>query len=589
MKSSRTIAMLVVIALMLSAGCFVEVPSEKPVSRPKAVCPRPVQPIQMEPMSDPDEFDDQGPYMDLEPNIIVPTDYPSIQEAEDNSCVGDVILVRPGTYLESVTIDTEGLYLLGEGSSMTRIVSPLGPAVRIAADGVSVNSVGMEGGGVLMDHVIGAYLISSSVSNTMVGATLIGTTESHVMGTTFQSVQVGIKIGSMSNDNEIGPSNSLSQLNVGITVEGDSRNNEIFQNRLTQAGMGILVDQSPNNLLHHNTFSDIGGFAVEIHGGSDTTVLSGNEAWDVMGGFSVDDTNDVTLIGNAMSATGDSVILHNVVKASLRNNSLLSSVHAALLIESGTQDVTVEDNVFRASPFGIQADGVVGLRVEGNQFGGGEVGLEVTSGGSPTIVDNRFSHQSRASLRLLSSPSATVSDNQFLKGLDWSIEAIGSTDIKIQGNSILSHQDGIFLENANDATIENNEVKSSGTGIQITTSPGTGVSGNTLARNDVGVELQSNGVSLHHNWLADNLLQVGQSMIGQNSWDDGSGHGNFWSDYDGEDLDYDGVGDTLIPHLGVDSFPLMKEDFDSFQIFIDLVEEARSKILASGIHHGIQN
>ncbi|UCD92017.1 MAG: hypothetical protein JSV43_07245, partial [Methanobacteriota archaeon] len=34
---------------------------------------------------------------------------------------------------------------------------------------------------------------------------------------------------------------------------------------------------------------------------------------------------------------------------------------------------------------------------------------------------------------------------------------------------------------------------------------------------------------------------------------------------------------------------LMKEDFDSFQIFIDLVVEARSKILASGIHHGIQN
>ena len=41
-----------------------------------------------------------------------------------------------------------------------------------------------------------------------------------------------------------------------------------------------------------------------------------------------------------------------------------------------------------------------------------------------------------------------------------------------------------------------------------------------------------------------------------NVWDNGC-EGNYWSDYVGEDLDGDGVGDTLLPHQGVDNYPLM--------------------------------
>jgi parallel beta-helix repeat protein len=76
----------------------------------------------------------------LDAYIIIPDDFPTIQEGIDNSNVGDVIFVRTGIYKENIVIDKERLYLLGEDkfNTVIDIENNKGHGIKILADGVTV-------------------------------------------------------------------------------------------------------------------------------------------------------------------------------------------------------------------------------------------------------------------------------------------------------------------------------------------------------------------------------------------------------------------------------------------------------------------
>jgi len=87
---------------------------------------------------------------------------------------------------------------------------------------------------------------------------------------------------------------------------------------------------------------------------------------------------------------------------------------------------------------------------------------------------------------------------------------------------------------------------------------------NTVARNTIANNMGSgmfivNSVDnmVYQNNFINNTSQVRQQSSGANRWDNGLGRGNYWSDYNGRDLNGDGVGDTDLPHLGKDYYPLM--------------------------------
>lgn len=93
--------------------------------------------------------------------------------------------------------------------------------------------------------------------------------------------------------------------------------------------------------------------------------------------------------------------------------------------------------------------------------------------------------------------------------------------------------------------------------------------GNLMAANLIGLHLTAgsdNNVFTTNSW-ADNLQQVKLTDPVNNRWDDGH-KGNYWSDYEGYDLDNNGIGDTaywqnqLVEYL-IGEFPLVKLLFNS--------------------------
>jgi nitrous oxidase accessory protein len=84
----------------------------------------------------------------------------------------------------------------------------------------------------------------------------------------------------------------------------------------------------------------------------------------------------------------------------------------------------------------------------------------------------------------------------------------------------------------------------------------------------------TNGNLIYHNSFIDNNIQTDHISLSSDIWDNGC-EGNYWSNYNGSDLDNDGVGDTYLPWEAVDNFPLINVYWSSCDINHDLKVDFR--------------
>ncbi len=135
----------------------------------------------------------------------------------------------------------------------------------------------------------------------------------------------------------------------------------------------------------------------------------------------------------------------------------------------------------------------------------------------------------------------------------------GASDTTISGNNITGNRVGIFVYMSGGTIISENCIAANGLGIWISGFDNQ-IIGNNITDNNVGVSVDFDNNIIHHNNFVNNTVHaaVNERSSPVNSWDDGV-TGNHWSNYNGTDIDGDGIGDTpyVIDENNRDNYPLM--------------------------------
>jgi len=135
---------------------------------------------------------------------------------------------------------------------------------------------------------------------------------------------------------------------------------------------------------------------------------------------------------------------------------------------------------------------------------------------------------------------------------------ISSSGNNVSNNTITNNTRGVRLYSCSNNIVSGNDISSNNIAIHLLYSKDNTISGNTISNNINGIRLDyfSDNNTIYHNNFIGNINQIrGEST---NIWDD-TIEGNQWSDYIGQDINEDGIGDHpyVIDMNNQDNRPLM--------------------------------
>ncbi len=240
--------------------------------------------------------------------IVVPNDYPTIQAAIDNASQGDTILVKSGTYFETLVIN-KSINLIGENQEST----------FIDANNATENII---------------YINASYVS-----------------------------IENFTVSNNKGYPYSVTEPD-GIRAEYFSSYINITSNTISaiQYGNGIFLQYGSENTIVGNNITTCGGTGVYVEGGSGCSIIDNNIVNNGFGALLSDASGNNTIIGNYF---GNSTYNYGLqLNNDCSNNTVVGNTFAynqyGLAIEPPSSNTFYHNNfiqnTFQALLFGRNSD-----------------------------------------------------------------------------------------------------------------------------------------------------------------------------------------------------------------------------------------
>jgi nitrous oxidase accessory protein len=209
--------------------------------------------------------------------------------------------------------------------------------------------------------------------------------------------------------------------------------------------------------------------------------------------------------------------------------------------------------------------------IEDNTISEMRDGLYIQSCNGNQIRRNRVSNL-RYGLHYMFSDRNVFEDNLFSNNVAGAA-IMYSNHIEFRRNAFVHNRGfssfGILFQECNDLLAEENFIIDNATGIFMEALRKTTFRHNTIANNDVAMQMfaSSDANVFTENNFVNNLSPL--QLIGRSTttkWSE-NGRGNFWSDYDGYDLNEDGRGDVPVKIQNV--FEYLEGNHPRLRLFLD--------------------
>ena len=339
----------------------------------------------------------------------------------------------------------------------------------------------------------------------------------------------------------------------------------------------------------HNTTIDGGGTGNVVHVTADNVTISGFTVTNAeLKGIQVENSRYCEVHENIVCFTGDRGIVfeHGGNNTAYNNVVYNSSVWYGGIEAIGSSNNTIYNNLAYFNQWGIATNHGSYNRIYNNTvYSNREHGIHMDWSSTGNVVynnnvssnimwgisvinqareniirDNEISENKENGIWLHSSSNNTLTGNNIISNGN-GVYVLESSDNTLSGNNITNNEHGIYLRySSNNNITASNITANTAYGIDLYESSNNSIIGNHISNNDYGIKLElSSNNRFYHNNITENTNQVSITPGYANFWDYGypSG-GNYWSDYTGEDVDGDGIGDTpyVIDEDNQDNYPL---------------------------------
>ena len=209
--------------------------------------------------------------------------------------------------------------------------------------------------------------------------------------------------------------------------------------------------------------------------------------------------------------------------------------------------------------------------IEGNSITGARDGMYIQSSPHNVMRQNRVS-QLRYGLHYMSSDDNQFEENVFSDNVAGAA-IMYSRGIQFRRNAFIHNRGfssfGILFQGCEENLAEGNFIIDNATGLFLEAVRHTTFRKNVIAENDVAMQIFSSSEEnlFSENQFVENLSPL--QLVGKKTasfWQEG-GRGNFWSDYDGYDLDGDGIGD--VPHKIQNIFEYLEGNYPRLRLYFN--------------------